>query len=72
MAPKTQDAQADPIGQADFQAALRDRLRDAVRSTLVAVMEEEQVFARYARRQTEVDQGISEMFVGGGQHAWSR
>lgn len=114
MAPKTQDTQARAIGQDDFQAALRERLRDAVRSTLVAVLEEEveifvgaeryertpwrrdqrnghytrdlgtglgviedlavprtrqgfqtQLFERYARRQAEVDQGISEMFVRG-------
>jgi transposase-like protein len=114
MAPKMQDTQAHPISQADFQTGLRERLRAAVRVTLVAVLEEEvenfvgagryqrtpwrrdhrnghylrdlgtglgviedlavprtrqgfetQVFERYARRQAEVDHGISEMFVRG-------
>ncbi len=114
MAPKTQAPAALPLGQDDFQTALRERLRLAVRTTLVAVLEDEvtafigadryertparrdqrngsytrdlgtglgmiealpvprtrkgfqtQVFDRYARRQAEIDQGISAMFVGG-------
>lgn len=41
MASKTQDTPLRPLEPAEFQAHVRDRLREAVRITLVAVLEEE-------------------------------
>lgn len=114
MAPTAQNTPTFAIGQDDFQATLRTRLREAVRRVLEVVLEEEvaafigagrnqrtkqrrdhrngyytrdlgttlgviedltvprtrrgfrtQLFARYARRQATVDQGIGEMFIRG-------
>ncbi len=114
MAPKAQNTQAVELGQDDFQGLLRARLRCAVRTVLVTVLEDEieafigagryertstrrdrrnghytrdlgtgfgviedlsvprsrkgfqtQLFDRYERRQGEIDEGISEMFIRG-------
>lgn len=108
------DTHSDQLGQADFQTLLREKMRQAVRLTLITILEEEveafvgagryqrtrerrdqrngrysrglvtgvgeiealpvprtrkgfqsQVFQRYKRRQTELDEAICNMFVQG-------
>ena len=114
MTPTTNDTQSSPLDQAEFQALLHEKLRQAVRLTLVTILDEEveafigaepyqrtpwrrdhrngsytrslgtsvgvindlpvprtrrgfrtRLFARYQRRQAELDEAIGEMFVRG-------
>jgi transposase-like protein len=114
MTPATNHKRLDAAGQATIQEALQERMRLAIKFTLIRILEEEvdafvnaspyqrtferrdyrngtyerdlgtsmgviedlpvprtrggfrtEVFARYHRRQTELDQAICEMFIGG-------
>ena len=114
MTPEQENTQGNELSQTDFQALLQEKLRQAVRYTLVTVLEAEvealigarpyqrtpqrrdyrngsytrdlltgmgeipdirvprtrrrfqtQLFERYQRRQTELDQAMCDMFVGG-------
>jgi transposase-like protein len=112
MTPENDDKQPTPLSQAEFQELLHEKMRQAVRVTLISILEEEvksfvnapryqrtvarrdrrngyytrdlgtsigviedlpvprtrqgfrtQVFARYQRRQAELDQAIGDMFI---------
>src|SRR5262245_12709374 len=62
MAPEPENSEAGPIGQDEFQALIREKMRAAVRLTLIAVLEDElQVWVgagRYERSTGRTDHRI--------------